>query len=81
MVRGDTQVEGVDFHDTFSPVVKISSFKALITVGVKQIWPLFQLDVNNAFLYGDLDEEVFINHPMGWLFLLLTLVLFWSTNY
>nr|XP_016436863.1 PREDICTED: uncharacterized mitochondrial protein AtMg00810-like [Nicotiana tabacum] len=64
VVRGDTQVEGVDFQETFSHVIKISTVKTLVVVDIKQHRPLFQLDVNNAFLHGDLDKEVFIR-PLG----------------
>ena len=66
VAKGYSQQEGIDFLNTFSLVPKIATVKVLLSLTASFGWSLCQMDVNNAFLNGDLFEEVYMTLPLGY---------------
>jgi len=63
VARGFTQVEGVDYTETFAPVVKYQSLRTILALAAAQSWEVHQMDVKTAFLNGVLKEEVYMDLP------------------
>ncbi|KAJ9546206.1 hypothetical protein OSB04_025913 [Centaurea solstitialis] len=60
VAQGFSQQPGLDFDDTFSPVVKPATIRTVLSISISRNWPIHQLDVKNAFLHGDLTETVYM---------------------
>jgi hypothetical protein len=65
VLRGFTQRPGVDYDETFSPVVKPATVRTVLSLALARSWPVHQLDVKNAFLHGALTETVYCCQPTG----------------
>lgn len=65
VAQGFTQTPGLDFHDTFNPVIKPATVRIILTIAAFLHWPVYQIDVNNAFLNGSLHETVYMQQPEG----------------
>ncbi|KAL8118599.1 hypothetical protein AgCh_016205 [Apium graveolens] len=67
MAKGFKQRQGIDFDETFSPVVLLKSIRILLAIAAYYDYEIWQMDVNTAFLNGELEEEVYMTQPEGFL--------------
>nr|GEV59068.1 UDP-glycosyltransferase superfamily protein [Tanacetum cinerariifolium] len=67
VAKGFRQQLGIDFHDTFIPVVKSTTIRVVLSLAVTNDWPLRQLDIQSAFLHGNLKEHVYMKQPSGFI--------------
>ncbi|KAK0575374.1 hypothetical protein LWI29_038069 [Acer saccharum] len=65
VAQGYSQIEGIDFEETFAPVARLESIRLLLSISCVHKFKLHQMDINSAFLNGFLQEEVFVEQPKG----------------
>ena len=65
VAQGSSQIEGIDFEETFAPVARLESIRLLLSISFVYKFKLLQMDVKSAFLNGFLHEEVFVEQPKG----------------
>ena len=66
VAKGCSQIPGIDFSETFAPVVKLDTFRLVIAFSLKHKRKISLLDVWVAFLNGDLNEEIYMDQPEGY---------------
>ena len=64
VAQGYTQVEGIDFEETFAPVARLEAIRITLAYASYKNFKLFQMDVKSAFLNGFIDEEVYVEQPL-----------------
>jgi hypothetical protein len=64
--KGFSQVEGIDYNETFSPIAKMNSIYLVLALVASHKWEVHQMDVKSAFLHGDLQEEIYMEQPPGY---------------
>ena len=66
VAKGFTQTYGIDYSETFALVVKMNTVRVILSLAANYGWDLQQFDVKNAFLYGELEEEIYMQVPPGY---------------
>ena len=80
VAKGFNQVDGIDFAETFSPVIKLASICLVLTMAIVKGWNIWQLDVKNTFLHGSLSTLVYMQQPTGYILILNIQLMFANSD-
>ena len=65
VARGFSQKEGIDYEETFAPVARYTSIRSVLALAAVMKWKIHQMDAKTAFLNGVVEEEVYVEQPLG----------------
>ena len=65
LARGFSWKEGIDYEETFAPVARYTSIRSILALATVMKWKIHQMDVKTAFLNGVVEEEVYVEKPLG----------------
>eukprot|EP01018_Ginkgo_biloba_P019839 Gb_31472 [translate_table: standard] len=65
VAKGYSQQEGIDYIDTFAPIINMDTIKTMLVLAAQHGWIIYQMDVKSAFLNGYVDEEIYVEKPQG----------------
>ncbi|RDX85713.1 hypothetical protein CR513_33058, partial [Mucuna pruriens] len=72
VAKGYTQEEGINYKEIFSPVARLETIRTIVTLTTTKRWSIYQLDIKSAFLHGKINEDVYLEQPLGSLMYLTT---------
>jgi len=65
VAKGFHQQPGIDYGETYSSVIKLTTVRLILSLAISNGWPIHQINIQNAFLHGNLSEEVYMAQPLG----------------
>jgi len=65
VAKGFAQIEGYNFQETFTPIAKMTTIRMLLAMAAEEGWPVYQMDIKSDLLNGNLEEEVYVEQPPG----------------
>ena len=66
VAKGFSQVQGVEYHETFAPVAKMDSIRLVLAIAASKHCEVHHTDVKSDFIHGDQKEEIYMKHPKGY---------------
>jgi hypothetical protein len=66
VVKGYSQRPGIDYGEVFAPITLLETIRMVISLAAQNKWKIYQMDVKSAFLNGILEEEIYVEQPMGY---------------